>query len=320
MNTNEVVTVVNLDKYLKPISRDIAPIIKSVGDVGIILSNHMKNLPIYKNNRSLYLPCEGHISFIGSSSYNIHGETQTSLDVYANMLFRDSLMKIGSVKAIVSEEDNDITMVNEDAIYTVAYDPIDGSSNIDLNIPIGSIFAVYDTNTEIVMAGYILYGTSTVYVLAINKEVTIFALDDKNQWVLTQSNVTIPTSGVNYSINEGNEKYWTPDTKRYIAGLKDVGKYSLRYIGSMVADIHRTLLVGGIFIYPSDTKNSNGKLRQLYEVNPMSYIIEAAGGVSYTGRGKVRCLDVPIVDIHQKCPIFIGSVSNVDQATTYGQK
>lgn len=299
MNMDELV---NLDDYLRTVPKDISPIIMSVGDIGIILSDHMKNLPIYRHN------------VIGSDSYNIHGETQTSLDVYANMLFRNSLMTVASVKAVVSEEDDDITVVNTNADYTVAYDPIDGSSNIDLNIPIGSIFGVYNTDNEVVCSGYILYGPSTTYILAVNNEVTMYALDNTNQWILTKSNVKIPLRGINYSINEGNEKYWTQGIREYIKELKCIGNYSLRYVGSMVADIHRTLLIGGIFMYPGDTKNPNGKLRQLYEVNPMSYIIETAGGMSYTGQKKVRCLDIPIVDIHQKCPIFIGSVDNVEQA------
>jgi len=294
-------TITTLDDYLRDTCSDMNLIIRAIGKIGIILSDKIRNLPIFKHNHPEISTC------------NIHGESQTSLDVQANILFQDYLTPISCIKSIVSEEDDEITMVNLDGKYMVAYDPIDGSSNIDLNIPIGSIFGIYDNNI-IKCSGYILYGSGTVYILAINKEITMFTLDDTNQWVLTQNKIRIPLKGPSYSINEGNEKYWNDETKHYIRELKLVGKHSLRYIGSMVADIHRTLLTGGIFIYPEDVKNPNGKLRQLYEVNPMSYIIEIAGGVSYSGSNKVRCLDVPIEDIHQKSPIFIGSINDVEDA------
>lgn len=299
--------IVELDDFLGKKLEDLALIIRSVGDIGIIIAKHMRNLPTC----STALDSSHNHKTPGN---NIHGETQTTLDVYANGLFRDCLKKIPCVKAIVSEEDDDITVVNKDADYTLAYDPIDGSSNIDINIPVGSILAVYGPDAKIIASSYIIYGSATLYVLAIDNSVSMFALGDNDKWILSKENILVPSTGIYYSINEGNEKFWSSETKQYIAELKRSGRYSLRYVGSMVSDIHRTLMKGGIFIYPGDYKNPNGKLRQLYEVNPMSYIIESAGGLSYRGGDMIRCLDVPVTDIHQKCPIYIGSRTDVQRA------
>lgn len=278
----------DLRKYLEHICSDeLSDIINNIGQVGIVISDIVRYLPIYKHDHPEILTC------------NTHGEIQTSLDIKSNILFREYLKCVTSIKSIVSEENDSIIINNKNGQYMVAYDPIDGSSNIDINIPIGSIFGIYNEDNKIVCSGYILYGSSTVFVLALGNKVSMFALNNSNEWILTQENIKIPIHGNTYSINEGNLKYWSYEIYQYIEKIKKSGKVSSRYVGSMVADIHRTLLKGGIFLYPADMKNSRGKLRQLYEVNPMSYIIEIAGGVSYSGLNKIRCLDVPIGNIHQ---------------------
>lgn len=247
-------------------------------------------------------------------SFNVHNEQQTHLDMYANILIRDKLAELPSVKAIVSEEEDEMITFDK-GTYLVAFDPIDGSSNLDLNIPVGTIFSIYtydigtsDIKTEPIVSGYVLYGASTIFVLAFNNTVLMYVLNDEKEWVIIDNNVRIPIqTRFYYSINEGNNL--PNDVKEYIETFKTSGKYSGRFVGSMVADVHRTLLSGGIFIYPSYDKYPTGRLRQLYEVNPMSHIIETAGGFSYCDLNQNRCLDNPITNIHQKCPIFIGKFS-----------
>jgi len=215
--------------------------------------------------------------------------------------------------------------------YGVVFDPLDGSSNIDANIAVGTIFGVYQKKpntekasikdilrpgSELLAGGYALYGAATMIVLTTGHGVNGFTLDPTvGEFILTHKNITIPKSGSIYSINEGNSCFWDEPTRKFIAKCKTKqqnGKpKSARYVGSMVADVHRTLLYGGIFCYPKDSNSPNGKLRLLYECNPMSMIIEQAGGKSSTGTQRV--LDIVPSKLHERRPIFCGSQNDVEE-------
>jgi len=234
---------------------------------------------------------------------------------------------------MVSEENEEAMLLDagDDAHYTVAFDPLDGSSNIDANVTIGSIFCIWRRTTNgkptvedllqsgdsILAAGYTCYGSSTQLVLCIKGfAVNCYTLDPSlGEFVLTHPNIKIPNRGAIYSINEGNAQYWDKQVTQYVHSRKfpEKGKkvYSLRYIGSMVGDIHRTLLYGGIFMYPADSKSPDGKLRLLYECFPMSFIAEHAGGASSNGRQRI--LSVQPKKIHQRSPIIIGSKDDVEE-------
>jgi len=219
----------------------------------------------------------------------------------------------------------------------MAFDPLDGSSNIDANVSIGSIFTIWKrkteegepankdtdllrTGTDIVAAGYCLYGSSVHFLLSTNGGANGFTLDSAlGEFILTHPNIKIPKRGKIYSINEGNAKHWEEPVTEYVHEKK-FGKnpYSLRYIGSMVADVHRTLLYGGVFLYPTDKKCAKGKLRILYESMPMSFIVESAGGKSITG--KERVLDLKPTNIHERCGIICGSPEDVDEVEALYKK
>ncbi|AYV82329.1 MAG: fructose-1,6-bisphosphatase, cytosolic-like [Homavirus sp.] len=259
----------------------------------------------------------------GSTSItNFHGEIVKTLDVVSNDLFIRSLSKIHDVCGLVSEENMDIIKINDSGTYIVAFDPLDGSSNIDANINIGSIFAIYKRKTDmgeitiddclqpgkcIVSAGYCLYGPSTIMVIGYNNTVNGFTLDEHyGEFILTHPNIRVPKEQHIYSVNEGNRTMWESNIINLVDSLK-LGKkpYSLRYIGSMVADVHRTLLYGGLFMYPSAKNAPDGKLRYLYEVAPMSYIMEMAGGKALIN--DTNALEYVPNTIHQRVPIIMGS-------------
>ncbi|KAI0244774.1 Fructose-1,6-bisphosphatase [Massospora cicadina] len=261
---------------------------------------------------------------------NIQGEDVKKLDVLANEIFINNLKRSGKVKVMVSEEDDEeIIVENESGKYCVVFDPLDGSSNIDAGVNVGTIFGIYRANSskgskddvlrpgnEMVVAGYCMYGSSCNLVITTGKGVNGFTLDPAiGEFVLTHPDIRIPSRGKIYSVNEGNAIYWDNACKEYFNGIKfpsaESGKkpYSARYIGSMVADVHRTLLYGGVFAYPSDSKSKDGKLRILYECFPMAFILEQAGGRASTG--KERMLDVVPKHIHARSPIFLGSSDDV---------
>jgi len=226
------------------------------------------------------------------------------------------------------EEEGIIHIPSEHNIgkYVLLFDPLDGSSNIDANISIGTIFSIYkrispdgqpgtmedmiQPGLEQIAAGYVVYGSSTMLVYTAGHGVHGFTLDPAfGEFLLSHENIQIPKKAKIYSINEGNYLYWHTGLKKYIKYLQEEDKadgrpYSSRYIGSMVADIHRNLLYGGIFMYPGDSRNPNGKLRMMYECNPMAYIVEAAGGRA--SNGKQRILEIKPEKLHQRMPIFIG--------------
>ncbi|MES2678285.1 MAG: class 1 fructose-bisphosphatase [Bacteroidota bacterium] len=274
---------------------------------------------------------------------NIQGERVKKLDVYANEQFIAALKAGGEVCAIASEENDDIipidSEISKNAKYVVAMDPLDGSSNIDVNVSIGTIFSVYrrtslsgpgtledfmQRGTEQVAAGYIIYGSSCMLVYTTGKGVNGFTLDPSiGEFCLSHPNMKTPENGVVYSVNEGNYLHFPDGVKKYIKYCQEEDKatsrpYSSRYIGSGVADIHRNLITGGVYIYPTTTKSPNGKLRLLYECNPLAYIIEQAGGKATTG-GK-RIMEVPMKELHQRTPLFIGSSKMVEMVMDFMHK
>jgi fructose-1,6-bisphosphatase I len=262
---------------------------------------------------------------------NVQGEHVQKLDVIANETMIHSLKRRGHCAALATEElDEPVFFPRVTGGYLVVADPLDGSSNIDVDISIGTIFGIlrYERakgpptvesflrpGREFAAAGYVIYGSSTVLVLTTGKGVHGFTWDPAaGEFFLSHENIRCPRQGYMYSINEGNSVRWTDGVRRWNAHVKAHDKasgrpYSHRYVGSLVADAHRTLLKGGIFAYPADTKSPKGKLRLLYEANPMSMIFEAAGGKCSTGTGSV--LDVVPTELHARTPLVIGSVDDV---------
>lgn len=259
---------------------------------------------------------------------NVQGEQQQKLDVYANQALLHCLGLRDSVAALVSEEDEEPVTFGrsvETGKYIIIFDPLDGSSNIDVNVNVGTIFSVLrrlesDHSADLaesvlqsgyaqVAAGYVVYGPSTVLVYTTGHGVHGFTLDPTiGAFVLTNENMLMPQQGSYYSVNEANESSWPEEYRRYIAQLRTgaLGRqYSSRYIGSLVADFHRTLLKGGIFLYPPTKAQPGGKLRLLYEANPLAFIAEQAGGMASTGRERI--LDIKPTTIHQRTPFMVGS-------------
>ena len=271
---------------------------------------------------------------------NVQGERVKKLDVFANDQFIAALKAGGECCAIASEENEDIipidSEISKNARYVVAMDPLDGSSNIDVNVSIGTIFSIYrrvslngpgthedfmQRGTEQVAAGYIIYGSSAMLVYTTGKGVNGFTLDPSiGEFCLSHPNMQMPKEGKIYSLNEGNHLHFPEGVKKYIKYCQEEDKatdrpYSSRYIGSGVADIHRNLIVGGIYIYPRTTKSPNGKLRLLYECNPLAYIVEQAGGKATDG--KTRILDKDLKELHQRTPLFLGSSEMVDKVMEF---
>jgi fructose-1,6-bisphosphatase len=268
---------------------------------------------------------------------NVQGEIQINLDVLSNELFVSSLKQSGLVSGLVSEELDDACQI--DAVGTgnkflVVFDPLDGSSNVDVNVSVGSIFSIYKDNlgsldflqlgNAQIAAGYALYGPSTMLVITIGNGVQGFTLDTETQeFVLTHSNIRIPETTSDFSINASNERHWEAPVQRYIdsckAGVTGVrGRdFNMRWVASMVADVHRILIRGGVYLYPYDNKQPTkaGRLRLLYEANPMSFIVEQAGGKSSTGRKRI--LDIQPDEIHQRVPVIMGSRLEVSLIELY---
>lgn len=276
-----------------------------------------------------------------AGSENIQGEAQQKLDVYADNQFIYAMKARGEVAGIASEENDDIIVfddeIGKNGKYVVLIDPLDGSSNIDVNVSIGTIFSIYRRITpegqpvttkdflqkgrDQAAAGYIVYGSSTILVYTTGNGVNGFTLDPSlGTFCLSHENLKIPANGTIYSINEGNINQLDQGVKRYVAYCQEIDKptnrpYSARYIGSLVADFHRNLLKGGIYIYPGTTKAPEGKLRLLYECNPLAFIAEQAGGLATNG--KTNILDLTPEKLHQRVPLFIGSAEMVKKAMSF---
>jgi fructose-1,6-bisphosphatase I len=295
---------VRLDAYLeRTVDEEVAKVVIEIAETGKEISALVRKA--------------GLAGILGSSGrINVQGEEVQKLDEIANEMLKEALTGRKEVSQIASEElEESITLKSSG--LAVAYDPLDGSSNIDVNVSIGTIFSVHkDTvmkpGREQICAGYIIYGPSTCLVFSAGNGVSMFTLDTETGiFFMTSEKVTLKDKGKIYSINEANREKWLEDgMRKYIDFLKQE-KYSLRYVGSMVADVHRTLLKGGIFIYPADKKNTNGKLRLLYEASPMAFLVEQAGGKGSTG--KQRILDIVPESLHQRVPVAVGSKWEVEK-------
>ncbi|KAK9376476.1 fructose-1,6-bisphosphatase class 1/Sedoheputulose-1,7-bisphosphatase [Lipomyces chichibuensis] len=269
------------------------------------------------------------VNLIGlAGATNSTGDDQKKLDVIGDEIFINAMRASGKVKVLVSEEQDEIIVFEGDGKYCVVCDPIDGSSNLDAGVSVGTIFGVYKLQpgstgsvsdvlrpgTEMIAAGYTMYGASANLVLTTGNGVNGFTLDTAlGEFILTHPDMKIPKKRSIYSANEGNTVYWDKPTQEYFHNLKYPSEgqkpYSSRYIGSMVADMHRTLLYGGIFAYPADSKSKNGKLRLLYECFPMAFLVEQAGGLATTGTQRI--LDIVPKHIHDRSGIFLGSENEV---------
>jgi len=275
----------------------------------------------------------GLINIVGNiGTSNTHGEDQQKLDVVANVRFTRALRLGGEVCAVLSEEEEDV--IETDAFngkYIVAIDPLDGSSNIDVNVAVGTIFAIYRRKSPVggpitredftqrgvdqVTAGYILYGSSTMLVYTSGTGVNGFTYEPSlGEFYLSHPNMQTPKSGKIYSCNEGAFNSFPEPVKQYINHCKD-NNYSGRYIGSFVADFHRNLFKGGIFLYPQTKKDKQGKLRLMYECNPLAFIAEQSGGMATDGINRI--MEITPTHIHQRVPLFIGSEEMVSKAKMF---
>ncbi|KKB10614.1 fructose 1,6-bisphosphatase [Devosia geojensis] len=277
-------------------------------------------------------PIEGLSGLAGA--VNVQGEDQKQLDVVSNDLFIKHLGENPAISILVSEELNQALQFEREAgagRYMVACDPLDGSSNLDVNVTVGSIFSVLavppgaddaallQPGTRQLAAGYAAYGNSTSLVLTFGKSVAVFTLDAKGEFILTRDGIAIPAASAEYAINAARERFWDEATRAYVAEsvAGETGaagkRYNMRWVGSMVADIHRILMRGGIFLYPldSETAAKGGRLRLMYEANPMSLLVEAAGGRATTGRGRI--LEVQPTGIHQRVAVILGSAEEVER-------
>lgn len=352
-------TGITLTRYLMELSKrklvdeDLVSVFDSIREATKVIAKLVNTAPLQAAD---LLGLQGEI--------NVQGEDQKKLDVITNEVFKSALKYTGKLGTLASEEEDDpvlgtssIPNLSEEYAdtgkYVCVFDPLDGSSNVDAGIPVGTIFGVFNelsmedcnipddrehlTEAEqqclagalqpgkaLVASGYILYSASTEFVLTIGKGVVGFTLDTSiGEFVLTRPKIEIPPRGKIYSLNQANRQEWDEPMRQYISAIQEgkgeTGKpYSLRYIGSMVGDIHRTLLYGGIFAYPADTKNQDGKLRLLYEGAPMSFLMEQAGGKSITGHSRV--LDIPPAKVHQRIPVIMGSKEDVEECQKFYEK
>lgn len=277
-----------------------------------------------------------------ANAENVQGEEQQKLDVYANERFKNALAQRGVICGIASEEEDQFVKFEEtknlQGKYVVLIDPLDGSSNIDVNVSVGTIFSVYrrisepgthvteedflQPGREQVAAGYVIYGSSTMLVYTTGNGVNGFTYDPTiGVFCLSHPDLKIPADGKIYSINEGNYIHFPEGVKKYIKYCQEEDDatnrpYTSRYIGSLVSDFHRNLIKGGIYLYPTSSRYPNGKLRLLYECNPMAFLIEQAGGKAICGPGK-RILDIEPNELHQRCPLFVGSPNMVDKLADF---
>ena len=268
---------------------------------------------------------------------NAQGEEQKMMDVYANEKFKSALEARDQVCGVGSEEDNEVVIfnkeMNKNGKYVVLMDPLDGSSNIDVNVCVGTIFSIYERisdqgtparledflqpGSKQVAAGYIIYGSSTMLVYSTGNGVHGFTFDPSlGVFCLSHENIRIPEYGNIYSVNEGNYRYFPDGVKQYIKYCQDIDEasqrpYVSRYTGSLVSDFHRNMLIGGIYIYPSFANYPTGKLRLLYECNPLAFLAEQAGGVAVNGLQNI--LDIEPTELHQRTPFFVGSCKMISE-------
>ena len=318
--------LINLSRFILEEQRRHS---EATGDFSLILEQIALAAKIISKDVSK----AGIANIIGEAdSLNVFGERQQKLDLFAHNTFIYALDHIGKLAGMVSEESDKIIKIptkHVEGKYLAVFDPLDGSSNIDVNISIGTIFGVYKKLNEhvdgcsekdflqcgehLVCAGYVIYGASTMLVYSTGNGVNGFTLDPSlGEFILSHNNMKIPYSGSIYSVNEAYYDKWDDRIKKYIDYLKKFKEreYKSRYIGSLVSDFHRNLLKGGIFLYPADKKNPDGKLRLLYEANPLSFVIEQAGGKAIDGKNDIL-RKIP-QSPHQRTPLFIGSPYEVE--------
>jgi fructose-1,6-bisphosphatase I len=282
----------------------------------------------------------GNLGLAGTQ--NVQGEAQKKLDIISNELFLRSLEWTGHFAAMASEENDEIIPIRAGlprGKYLVCFDPLDGSSNIDLNLSVGTIFSILrcpdgasaptetaflQPGTQQVSAGFCIYGPTTILVLTTGNGVNGFTLDrDIGEFILTHADIRIPAETSEFAINMSNRRFWEAPVQRYVEEcvLGDEGtrkrNFNMRWIASLVAEVYRVLTRGGLFMYPADTREpySQGRLRLMYEANPMSFIVEQAGGMSSTGRERI--LDIQPRDIHQRIPVILGSRNEVERLISY---
>lgn len=284
---------------------------------------------------------QAHLSGLMGSTLdeNIQGEVQKKLDVVANELFKDILLESGFVKAISSEEEDDSVAGDPDGKFLVSFDPLDGSSNIDINSLIGTIFSIHEAipgmdaddpnqfkqaGNKQVCAGYVLYGPSTMLVMTTGSGTHFYVLDRTyGGYLLVERNVQVPVDTQEFAVNMSNQRFWQPAMQNYIndllageTGPRDKN-FNMRWIAAMVGDIHRVLCRGGIFTYPADNKNPQKpyKLRLMYEANPMSFLLEQAGALAVTSEGRI--MDIEPTSIHQRVEVIMGSKNEVETCLSY---
>lgn len=269
---------------------------------------------------------------------NIQGEEQKKLDVLSNRIMIDTLSSNPAIAGLASEEEDSFVSAHSDGQFLVLFDPLDGSSNIDVNISIGTIFSVLakpsgalttesflQCGRQQLASGYVLYGPQTILVLTLKHGIAMFTLNEQNQFQLTQENPQIPATTAEFAINMSNQRHWQPAMQKYIAELLagktgNRGKdYNMRWVASMVAEVHRILMRGGIFTYPQDNRNPDkpGKLRLMYEANPMSLLIEQAQGAATDTKQNI--LDIQPYGLHQRVAVVLGSKEEVDYVTAMHQ-
>ncbi len=301
---------------------DLSALMGRIGLAGKTIARHLSRAGLAEN----VLGVTGEV--------NVQGEAVKNMDHYANRVFLRAFEQSGLVCRLASEEMEKPYYIPENCPtgrYTLLYDPIDGSSNIDVNLAIGSIFSIrqqegndesgealdlLQSGRKQIGAGYILYGTSTMFVYSLGKGVHAFTLDPSiGEFILSQENIHIPNKGFTYSINEGNFCQWEEPMREYIRHIHLQEGYSARYSGALIADIHRILFQGGVFLYPGTVSHPDGKLRLLYESAPLAYLIEQAGGRASTGTQEI--LDVIPDKLHMRTPLIIGSLENVKEVESF---
>jgi fructose-1,6-bisphosphatase I len=307
-----------------PEAQDLSALMNRIGLAGKLVARRLSRAGLM----------EGVLGFTGE--VNVQGESVKKMDVYANDVFISVFKQSGLVCRLASEEMEKPYYIPENCPigrYTLLYDPIDGSSNTDTNLSLGSIFSIrkqegddvdgtasdlFTPGRNQIAAGYILYGPSTMLVYTIGKGVHSFVLDPSlGEFILTEENIKIPNHGSVYSVNEGNFWQWDESIREYIRYVHRTEGYTARYSGAMVSDIHRVLLQGGVFLYPGTREKPEGKLRLLYETAPLAFIIEQAGGRATTGHMEI--LDVVAKQLHQRTPLIIGSKQDVAKVESFIQ-
>jgi fructose-1,6-bisphosphatase I len=295
----------------QPVDSELASVVASMAAASVDIADVLRAAPI-----------KGQVGLVGH--VNVQGEEQKQLDIISNDIVVKYLEQNPAVSILVSEELDEPLQMQIQGRYVVATDPLDGSSNLDVNVTVGTIFSLLEASGGLLQpgsaqlaAGYVAYGPATSLVLSFGGPVVVFTLDRDGTYVLTDSEVAVPEASAEYAINTARERFWDAATRGYVAEnvAGETGasgkRHNMRWVGSMVADVHRILMRGGIFLYPldSETISKGGRLRLLYEANPMAFLIEAAGGKATTGRQ--RLMDVAPTAIHQRIPVILGSAEEV---------